>query len=119
LLARLSPRRFTVVLRIHLTQSNTSSVANLVSRFNRELAGDDRFQAYFKPISRLGGPNDSSLPILGEDLVRTTQEEMEKLLHAGSIFRTDGPEVCYASRANSLIVRADGGVAKCTVALYD
>jgi uncharacterized protein len=27
--------------------------------------------------------------------------------------------VCYASKANSLAIRADGGIAKCTVALYD
>ena len=27
--------------------------------------------------------------------------------------------VCYASRPNSLVVRSNGDVAKCTVALYD
>ena len=29
------------------------------------------------------------------------------------------PYVCYAGKANSFVIRADGGVAKCTVALYD
>jgi uncharacterized protein len=29
------------------------------------------------------------------------------------------PDVCYASRPNSLVIRADGRVGKCTVALSD
>lgn len=31
----------------------------------------------------------------------------------------DGPYICYAAKANSLLVRADGRVGKCTVALND
>jgi uncharacterized protein len=29
------------------------------------------------------------------------------------------PEICYAARPNSLVIRADGRVGKCTVALTD
>lgn len=31
----------------------------------------------------------------------------------------DGPYICYASRPNSLLIRADGRIGKCTVALND
>lgn len=112
-----------VVLRLHLTAENTRSIQALVERLVCEFGGDDRFWVFFKPVSRLGGPNDASLPILGEE-----EAERLKCRLAGTaaprlqVFneRFDrGPYVCYASKANSLAVRADGTIAKCTVALSD
>jgi uncharacterized protein len=35
------------------------------------------------------------------------------------ILGQDEPYICYAAAANSLAVRADGSLAKCTVALYE
>jgi uncharacterized protein len=31
----------------------------------------------------------------------------------------DDNYICYASKANSIVIRANGDLAKCTVALYD
>jgi uncharacterized protein len=68
----------------------------------------------------------------GQDDVRVAQSENLDLAVAqgkqfgesaagqrSSDIDLDGPYICYAAKANSLLVRADGRVGKCTVALND
>ena len=47
--------------------------------------------------------------------------ELEKIVLDGvdSDALFSAPEICYAARSNSLVIRADGRVGKCTVALSD
>ncbi|OKH37241.1 hypothetical protein NIES2101_36595 [Calothrix sp. HK-06] len=101
-------------------------VAMLLSRsedcFKLDLH-DPRFSIFFKAIERLGSPNDASIKIFSE----AQKEEALKLLQSklfgenGSSQNYSFPDnpICYASRPNSLIIRANGNVGKCTVALYD
>jgi uncharacterized protein len=67
---------------------------------------------------------------LGRDVPSAPQEQIAQQLavsltaeSAGSQRAEDlaagGGYICYASKPNSLLVRADGRVGKCTVALYD
>jgi uncharacterized protein len=112
-----------ILLRIHLTPENISSMDLLIDDIKREFLHDSRFQIYLKPIEHLGGANDSSMEILSD-------EQRENIITALNIkIFAENPtsssdlypikDVCYASKANSLVIRANGDVGKCTVALND
>jgi uncharacterized protein len=90
------------------------------ARHLRDVFGDDqRFRYVFHHIARLGGPNDESITIVSEQ----DQKEIEAhLWDASGLFRPpseDESYVCYAAKANSLVIRSTGRLAKCTVALND
>ena len=113
-----------VVLRIHVTVDNCDSLDPLIEDIKRDFLGDSRFSAFFKTIERLGSPNDDNI----KQFSHVEQSQIMKLLK-NKLFGEDhsSPQngelpdgyVCYASRPNSLIVRANGDIGKCTVALYD
>lgn len=120
---RRTPLEFSVVVRLHLTGENHASAARLVELFNREIGLDGRFSLYFKEVERLGGPNDAALSLLsGADRSRVRGDLGSRLLNRRQEFSLVAPGeayICYASKPNSLAIRADGTVAKCTVALRD
>jgi uncharacterized protein len=71
-------------------------------------------------LSRLGGPNDNKLPIINDlSIIKELISEAKQL----GLNPVDAAEVvddvCYAAKMNSYIIRSDGRVFKCTVALYD
>jgi uncharacterized protein len=112
-----------ILLRVHLCRDNISSARKLIDRIVSEFGGDDRFKLFLKPIERLGGPNDADLPILtrGQEtsVVRQLAEAVSSKIFVLNLQPEADPYVCYAAKANSLAIRADGRIAKCTVALYD
>lgn len=108
---------FRIVLRIHLTSQNQASVEEFCQLYNQHLAHDPRFSLFFKAIENLGGDN---------------QTQIQKLSNAGSprkvaalLQETYDPKtttdnyICYAAKPNSLAIRANGSLSKCTVALQD
>ncbi|MET7988488.1 radical SAM protein [Streptomyces sp. NPDC005281] len=110
-----------VLLRVHLTPANIHDAPELLVAIRDTFLADERFSVLLRPIERLGGPNDANMEILEGQQRNSVIAELESILHEG-IDRTplfDAPKVCYASRPNSLMVRADGRVGKCTVALSD
>lgn len=117
LAARRSDLEFQITLRTHVDRDNHVALPDYLEMLSRELSGDDRFEVYLRPVSRLGGPNDDAIPVLGsreaevvEDL-RDRAEELGLRLSAPS-----GPDACYAAAANSFVIRSTGEIAKCTVA---
>lgn len=107
-----------IVLRLHALPSNLVSLHALVDLIRAEFS-DPRFSIIVKPVGRWGGPNDASLDILPDahpglaDLRRAARDFLP-------VREDDGvPPICYAARGNSLVIRADGRVGKCTVALRD
>jgi uncharacterized protein len=113
-----------ITLRLHFTAETFQLIDPLLEDIKREFLPDSRFSAFFKSIEHLGSPNDSAIKIFSE----TEKEEAIKNLEA-KLFgeNLQSPEnvnvpddyVCYASRPNSLVIRANGSVGKCTVALSD
>jgi uncharacterized protein len=85
-----------------------------------ELGDDDRFSVYFKELSRLGSANDKQIPVFfPNDRKRAVQKLMSEfgiLMRAASDM-DESAHYCYASALNSFVIRADGRVGKCTVAL--
>jgi uncharacterized protein len=109
-----------ILLRVHLTPANLSAMPGYLTVIRDTFLGDARFKVYLKNVVRLGGPNDATMEVLGSaDLPRI--EALETIVQGdGQTQRLYEPEeVCYAARANSLLIRADGRIGKCTVALSD
>jgi len=110
-----------ILLRIHLTPANLPVMPEFLTTIRDTFLADPRFKVYLKNVVQLGGPNDATMEILGSD-----EEEQIAALRTivdggdgGSLSVYVPEEVCYAARANSLLIRADGRVGKCTVALSD
>lgn len=109
---------FSVTLRVHVTDINQESVLKFCQRYDNELAKDSRFSMLFKAIENLGGENIDAINKLIEK--RTAKELVAELTD-----RYSGNEpaksqyICYAGKPNSLAIRANGNLNKCTVALSD
>ncbi len=118
-------RKLQVMIRLHYAPDTLAAIADasfieeLAGRF---IAGDDRFSISPFVLGRLGGPNDSDLCVFDAPEAASTGFE---LLKAAALSAGCAPEqivappdgICYAAAANSLVVRSDGRLSKCTVAL--
>jgi uncharacterized protein len=111
---------FDVLIRLHADRENVAVLPEFIDQFRETFGHDARFKLFIRPLSRLGGPQDASLQILEEeesDRVIATLRE-----YAGQSGIQQGPAmpevpICYASMGNSFIVRSNGRLNKCTVAL--
>jgi uncharacterized protein len=121
---------FTIGIRLHYRPSTIQSVKDLVRKIGDELSSDDsRFTCHFQAVTKLGGPNDEALDVFDSSDKETIAAELEVCASRQDMREGwFGPEqhqdygldkICYASRANSFLVRADGRIGKCTVALTD
>ncbi|MCY1059463.1 radical SAM protein [Nannocystis sp. SCPEA4] len=116
---RASPADVHVMLRIHMTPENIPVMADFLRIVRDTLLVDPRFTVFLKRVVRLGGANDSAMEVLESDDPRIAAL-VSLVAEGGTEERLYEPEeVCYAARANSLLVRADGRLGKCTVALSD
>nr|WP_100228007.1 radical SAM protein [Cupriavidus basilensis] len=117
------PLDVSVLLRVHLMPENVQSVKELAAMLRGELLHDKRFSVLLKPIENLGGPNSASISSLKTAERTVLLNEVHSLLNDGRPAVPSSNEaikvVCYASRPNSFVIRADGRVQKCTVALSD
>jgi uncharacterized protein len=75
---------------------------------------------YVRPLSRLGGPNHDKLPIADDPITVEGLYRYADDLGLNTVHDNDVVDhVCYAAKMNSYVIRADGSLSKCTVALYD
>lgn len=110
-----------VLLRIHLTPANLPLMPAFLARLRDTFLRDERFSLHLKPVERMGGPNDQAMEILEREIRPQVLDELTAVAYDG-LPAAPGPAdlpVCYAARPNSLVIRADGTIAKCTVALTD
>jgi uncharacterized protein len=123
-----------IMLRLHITQENHADLEPFVRQLARQFLDDPRFSVFFVPIGRLGGPNDEAIQVVDPHyvnaivarLIDAVREEQGVLTRSHDPIVTEGGaddegepliDVCYAARPNALVIRADGRLAKCTVAL--
>lgn len=145
LATRASVQDFTILIRIHVRRGNLPSVKILLSHIATAFGGDPRYSLDFEHLRNLGGKGGKSVE---RPFTVTELREMEKALrehyehevrsNSGSeVFANHPaqplvpdqanasgvpaiePYICYAARPNSLLIRADGRIGKCTVALRD
>lgn len=113
---------FTVTMRLHVNRDNVESMKHLIRRASEEIGTDERFEVFVRLLSRLGSPNDAELPI-SDDLGAIRELEglstsLGMRLSELDLFGDSIP-ACYAAKPFAYVIRADGGIGKCTSALYD
>lgn len=110
-----------IALRVHLTRKNIESVKQLLIRLENEFSEDTRFTVYFKSIEPLGAQGDDTFPFMGSSEARDVITDLRSLtsLTRPEVEKRAYDSICYAARANSLLIRADGRVGKCTVAFHN
>jgi len=113
-----------VQIRIHYDSHKAKHMEPLLDDIREQLLVDERFDAFFKELEALGGPNDDRLIQLGPaeekrllPRLRARLFTEQRLIEKSK--QQAAPMVCYAAKANSLLVRADGRLGKCTVAFND
>lgn len=114
-----STAQATILLRIHYRPDTWQAVLGLIDQLKTELLTDKRFQIMFRPVGKWGGRNDQQLTVFTETQSQETVERylQEYLATDTTTLGEEQPHVCYAAKANHLVIRADGRLAKCTVAL--
>jgi uncharacterized protein len=111
-----------VLLRIHLSPDNLPAMPDFLVQVRETFLEDGRFRVLLKPVERLGGPNDDTMEVVPQETRAGILAHLESILADGDGEADrlyEAPYVCYASRPNSLVIRADGRIGKCTVALND
>jgi uncharacterized protein len=111
---------FIITLRVHYHRHNIGQLDELMEAIAREFSQDKRFKCLPQAVEQHGSEND----YLFDKLSHKTEEEVLAKFKSGfnkTGFIKDKEEmhVCYASKPNSLMIRADGRIGKCTVALND
>jgi uncharacterized protein len=110
-------RDFRINFRIHLYRYNIDSVHSLIERLARTFEHDSRFYCYVKAVENLG-KDAKKIGLLDDKHI--VDDLNERIKSAGMLSRGVGEvHPCYAAKANSLVIRSDGRVGKCTVALRD
>ncbi|MFD2564946.1 radical SAM protein [Aquimarina rubra] len=108
---------FEIILRIHYHPNNAEKMEPLISKLNSDFY-DERFKFYFKAIEDLGGKNSVNIKRMMPNEKLKIKKHLESLvLNRNQIFDLKNSYVCYASKPNSIAIRGDGTLAKCTVAL--
>ncbi|WYM02878.1 MAG: radical SAM protein [Gloeotrichia echinulata CP02] len=111
-------------LRLHFTVDRVNILDPLLEDIKREFLPDSRFSAYFQSIEPLGGSNAASIKMYSGAEKKAAAKSLEAKLFGENLQSPQNsalPDdyVCYASLPNSLVIRANGSVGKCTVALSD
>lgn len=115
---------FLVLLRLHVTRANLAALPEFVDELTDTFLFDRRFRLFVKAVEHFGGPHDAEVETLphADSVAAVAALESRARRRLGSdavVPNSTDDHICYAAHANSLIVRADGSIAKCTVALRD
>ena len=132
-----APLSLDVLIRMHFDPRTLEDLLG-ESGFVRTAAkalvkGDQRFRFHFHALGRLGSPNDQETPVfetsveeraaieklIGEALAADCSPAQVVQYRRDAALGEAGHTICYAARANAFVIRSDGRVAKCTVALED
>jgi len=148
LAAKATNLEFQIQLRIHVSHDNHDSLMTLCRAIYEEFGQDKRFYIDVQDVRNLGGEGGKSItpvaatpfrqiaarlrylaangvqPPVTETPVQVPAPDNERPVgeSAGSragYAQSSEPYICYASKPNHLLIRANGRIGKCTVALDD
>ncbi len=108
-----------VTLRMHFDAHSHNRLQPIIEDIRNQLLPSGQFKVFFRQLSRLGGTNDKCLPVLSQEEYQVVLDKLHRQLGAESCLKKLNNYICYAAHANSLVIRADATVAKCTVAFRD
>jgi uncharacterized protein len=108
-----------VLIRLHITSTGQNCIEKAVDAISAEFLADSRFSIAIRPIVDMGGdvkdiPDPMPKEYIDALLRRAYGSAPGRLLDS-----VPQPYICYAAKSNSLIVRSDGSLSKCTVMLND
>ncbi|MDH4135535.1 MAG: radical SAM protein [Anaerolineae bacterium] len=118
---------FFVSIRVNFDNESVPVIEKwLIDEIAPRFAHDPRFGLHFEPITKRGGPNDSTLDVCDLQLAFSLRARFfEEALTLGfsdltvKKFLIPHGLVCYAAREPSFIVGSDGAVYKCSLAFND
>lgn len=149
LATRRSRQDFHIQFRVHVRRENMDGVKLLLGHLAASFGSDERYSLDFQHLRNLGGEGgksidrpltmaemreleaelrswyDAEVARAAEGATNSTLAPSRRAVSAMPIgeVRSAAPEaqpyICYAAKPNSLLVRADGRIGKCTVALND
>ena len=121
---------FSILLRVHLRPGNLASIRTLFYSVQEKLRADKRFVLGLHPLLNLGGPTQGSFETLTDeecsDMCAALKREFgdDLMVYGDGMNAEDsakaegcGLAVCYACKSNAFLIRSDGSIGKCTVAL--
>lgn len=109
---------FTIILRIHITPENLSSIIDFTPLLTAHFGHDKRFSIFFKAIENLGGKEVETFSQMG-NRDETIAHLYELLGNNINTKQLDQTSICYAAKPNAIVIRANGDINKCTVSLND
>lgn len=112
---------FDVQLRLHVSHEKVDSQRVLIQHLNEALGGDPRFHIHFHRISDLGRTPEN-VQLMSDSAYRAALADLQQgvsLRASSEVELIDQRYICYAAKPNSFLIRADGRLGKCTVALDD
>jgi uncharacterized protein len=118
---------FFVSIRVNFDNESVPVIESwLVNELAPLFAHDPRFGMHFEPITKRGGPNDSSMEVCDlQHAFSLRSRFFEKALTLGfsdlTVKKYLIPHglVCYAARESSFIIGSDGVIYKCSLAFND
>lgn len=121
LAARASDAKFNIMIRLHIRPSNFEVIRDWLPELDERLLSDPRFTLLIKAVEHLGGPNDELVDVYGSWAEKHAAiAQLMPLMKGGGAPKDDIiSKACYACRPNAWVIRADGRLARCTVALED
>ncbi|ADO57401.1 radical SAM protein [Paenibacillus polymyxa] len=110
-----------VTIRVHLFHENLPYIPDFLELLKKHFYSDQRFKILLKPIAQFGGKNEEHPKIIEKSKHNKVIQPLEEIIHGKTAPRKNSNEleICYAARPNSLVIRSDGSLGKCTVALND
>ncbi|MDW5416187.1 radical SAM protein [Iodobacter sp. CM08] len=124
LATRESNAKFHIKLRLHVHKDNVESIKSLLEKINAEFGKDPRFTISIKAVGNWGGTTVKSMNLMksSNEVIDDLNVQLEYLgwfLARPFSEKNNVFNPCYAAKPNSFVIRADGKLGKCTVALSD
>lgn len=117
---------FNIVFRLHVMQENSQSMLELSKKIREQFGQDHRYMSFIRNIANLGGSSDEGVDKYVpnekkklDDLIEEMSQIMTTDKHKSHKKQGKDPYICYAAMPRHLTIRADGRLAKCTVAFDD
>ncbi len=107
------------MIRVHFGLDGTKDATPITEFLANEFLHDQRFKIYFKSIEDYTGLSKGKIGKADRVLEAEIIASLTQKVPAEAIVPLDGENICYASRPNSLLIRPDGRIGKCTIAFQD
>jgi uncharacterized protein len=114
---------FDIMIRVHYSPATIVDIKRFAPLLVKTFDEDKRFGLFFRNVSKLGGENDNKLSTCTNNETEEYQMELSLLSKDfnknANIISLESDYICYASKANSYMIRSDASIGKCTVALKE